>query len=74
MAGYEERGVRARVAAHCAQLAGYRRSLYDTEPYDTEPTRYGADTMRNLYGYAAMQRATQDSYATLCRARCAIRL
>ena len=48
MAGYEERGVRARVAAHCAQLAGYRRSLYDREPYDTEPTRYGADTMRNL--------------------------
>ena len=32
MAGYEERGVRARVAAHCAQLADYRRSLYDTEP------------------------------------------
>ena len=50
MAGYEERGVRARVAAHCAQLAGYRRSLYDTEP----------DC------YAAMQRATQDSY--LCNA------
>ena len=53
MAGCEERGVRARVAAHCAQLAGYRRSLYDTKPYDTEPTRYGTDTMRNLYGYAA---------------------
>jgi len=55
MAGYEERGVRARVAAHCAQLAGYRRSLYDREPYDTDPIRYGTYTMWNLYGYAAMQ-------------------
>ena len=44
MAGYEERGVRARVAAHCAQLAGYRRSLYDTESM-----RYGTYTMWNLY-------------------------
>ena len=73
MAGYEERGVRARVAAHCAQLAGYRRSLYDTESmrYGTY-TIWNLYTMRNLYGYAAMQRATQDSYATLCRARCAM--
>ena len=78
MAGYEERGVRARVAAHCAQLAGYRRSLYDMEPYVTEPVRYGTYAIRNLYGYAAsfaaMQCATQDSYATLCRALCAMRL
>ena len=67
MAGYEERGVRARVAAYCAQLAGYRRSLYDR-----------TYAIRNLYGYAAsfaaLQCATQDSYATLCRARCAMRL
>jgi len=29
-------------------------------------TTAGAYTIRNLYGYAAMQRATQDSCATLC--------
>ena len=48
MAGYEERGVRARVAAHCAQLAGYRRSLCDTEPM-----RYGTYTAMQLCSYAA---------------------
>jgi len=59
MGGYEERGVRARVAAHCARLDGYRRNLYDTEPI-----RYGTYTALQLCSVllkTAMQRYAEHA-------------
>ena len=32
MPGYEERGIRARVAARCSQLGGYRRNHFEPLP------------------------------------------